>query len=633
MKRVLQIAALALMGYSASATDLAYKIPKNAFAVASLKTDQLFSLLSVPDFSRSVIGKQLLRGLSGQQHSAHTIQDMGISLSSPLYYYNRKTDSVYYNCVLISVADVRKMDNFIENIGEGTIQRDGDIRMLSSRYDKSLFMWNDEMALFIMPYVTQSYDRWSSYNDYTATEENPVAIAIDTAVMTVAIAEAVAEPAPPAPRYNKKKTTSKKGRYTKTKKKYYTPPVIVEEVPVDEKPDKNILALAWARQYAEKVFRKTPNSSSILDNRSYLRSTDKDAVATLYVKNMPDVYSGLFGRFYGKYMGQGMAGYGAMNARLYMGRDEARLTAELELSDRMANAYDRIYNSRRINKDFLKYINGDRMIGFASYSMDTRAYLDEFPRLMAQTYGSYFVGGSNKNKYKQEMSLSADFLSLLLDEEAVAEVIKGDALLLLNDVSRKTVTYTTYDYDDNYERKEVEKTKTETQPDFLLMLSSDDTRLIRKLLRYGIDKEQVNYNNGIYSFSKKAMKSSPLPVHMLIKDGIIFVGTSLRDLQDINSDRYEAHVSRAQKDLILNNTMSLYFNPRNLRGKFNQKDMGSFKDLQKLNNLLGNSGVLYARSGGIHGNYISSELVAEVPGNNENALQYFFSLIDDANKD
>lgn len=619
------MAALLLAGHQVSAHDLAYKIPKNAYAVVSVRTDQLFNLLSIQEFNQSALGRKVLSKISGADH--FKLQDMGIDLSSPVYYYYRNTDSVSYHCMLIPMADAVQMDRFVQRKSGGErIQQDGERRMLGDMKDGSLFMWNDRMALMMVP-VVKDPAPWP-YAE-TTTEEMPVAV--DSAVA------AIVEVAPPPP-----PRIMRKGRKTVAKKKYRraTAPraeeVLVVEAPAEDneyariRQRKDSLARTWGMLYAEKVFNKTHESASILDNEAYIRSIDKNAVAAVYLASAQDLYTSITGSYFlRKYMGKTISGYGPINARLYLDQHQARLTAEMALSNAKAAAYSRIYN-HRMNKDFLKYVNNERMIAFMGYSMDTRAYLDEFPKLMEQTYGQVF--GLNSRKYREELSLASDLFSLLLDEEAVAQVIKGDGLVLLNGLSRKTVTYTTYEYNDNYERKEVEKTKTETLPDFLFMCSSDDTRLIRKLLKYGIEKEQITLHNGIYTFNKKAMKS-PLPIHLLIKDGIIFVGTSIRDMQAISTDTYESHVSRAQRELIMDNNMSFYFDPYNLRGKFSQKEIGSVRNFERMNRLLGNSGVFYARSNGIEGNYITTELVAEVPEGNSNALQYFFSLVNDLAKD
>lgn len=640
MRKPLIIAALILASLPAAAQDFAYKIPRTAAAVATLNTDQLFNLLSVSEFDRSFAGMKLLKSLSEKQERPYkSIRDLGISLSAPMYYYYRQTDSISYHCVLLPLANAQKLERFLAGAKTGgrIERRDGLNTLHLSPHDKTVLMWNEELALIITPQLKNNFfkDPQAAARYEMLNEEDAVVAeysgpqAVDTAMMADIMESEVIEPMPARKKGQKTATVRKK----KTTQKF-SPPVIREEEGVVEEAAmpitypwqrKDSLAGAWANEYAQRVFSKAEDASSILDNEGYQRSTDKNAVGALYVANVQRIYGGFLESFYPKRMGSLVQGYGSMNAKLYLDRNEARMTSELELDGVHADDWRRVYD-HRINPAFLNYINTDRVVGFMGYSFDTKSYLELFPKMMEQTYGGFL--GLDGNKYNQELSLGADLVSLLLDEEAVAQVVKGDALLLFNGVSTKKVTYKSYEYNnDNYESKEVTRTKMESLPDFLLMISSDDTRLICKLLKYGVDKDQMTEQDGIYSVREGALKT-PLATHFMIKDGIIFIGTSRSDLYEIRNGSYEAHIGKAQKKLLMDNNLSMYFNPANLRDKIPQKTFGSMKTWNQFNTFLGSTGPMYARSG-INGNHFTGEVVAEIPEGHENALKYFFSLIDD----
>mgnify|MGYP000421526150 FL=1 len=77
------------------------------------------------------------------------------------------------------------------------------------------------------------------------------------------------------------------------------------------------------------------------------------------------------------------------------------------MSDEMAESYKKM-TSNKLNKKFLKYINEERMIGYMSYSISTKAALDEYPKLMKNLY-------SSMPSYGEEAGLAIDLFSLLLD--------------------------------------------------------------------------------------------------------------------------------------------------------------------------------------------------------------------------
>jgi hypothetical protein len=245
------------------------------------------------------------------------------------------------------------------------------------------------------------------------------------------------------------------------------------------------------------------------------------------------------------------------------------------------------------------------------YAFNTEAYLNELPKILSQSYGAY----------DEEIALGGEFLSLMLDEKAIAKAVKGDALIVLTNLRSKESTYNTYVYDENYERKDTVETKTETLPDVLVMFSSDDTHLIEKLLQYGINKHKIKLENNIYSVHSSV--KNPFDLHLLIKDGIVFISRSLTDIQQISTDTYKGNLTAQQKDLLLNNNISMFFSPKNLSAKMPLTDMG---DMTKaFSKLLSTSGNVYFKSAA-KANYISAELIADVPNGQGNALKYFFSL-------
>ncbi|RYZ49794.1 MAG: hypothetical protein EOP49_15430 [Sphingobacteriales bacterium] len=82
----------------------------------------------------------------------------------------------------------------------------------------------------------------------------------------------------------------------------------------------------------------------------------------------------------------------------------------------------------------------------------------------------------------------------------------------------------------------------------------------------------------------------------------------------------------------MKNNFAVSFNPKNLVGKISQKEFGSTRKLTAFNNLLGSTGRMYMKSTGIKDNIIAAEMVADVPENQENAMKYFLSLVEQASK-
>ena len=134
--------------------------------------------------------------------------------------------------------------------------------------------------------------------------------------------------------------------------------------------------------------------------------------------------------------------------------------------------------------------------------------------------------------------------------------------------------------------------------------------------------------NDIYTLGGSLTKNSPFAFHILIKDGIIFCGTSYRDIQQISNGSYVGNISREHKNLLLKNNVSMLFNPRNVAGKIPATEWNNMRRLEDFNTLMNAMGPMYARTTGIKNGHISGEMIATVSGGKENALKYFFSLVE-----
>jgi hypothetical protein len=663
MKRIL-LFTLLLAGYPALSQELAYKIPKDATMVASVKGEKLLDLMAIPEFNKSALIQKILKEAKRKDGagSYNSIEDFGVKLNATVYYYNQQTDSISYNCILFAITDPKKFEEKFRTSRQDQIVRNGETRTLYNNGDNALLIWNNGSACLVFGSLKNHYleddslraARYGikklSYSDYyyddavvaVPVEDNDAVVAVDeyaTAVVDSAVAAPdlyydsyatdttmavepalVEEPnhenvpmiqeAIAMPQSVDAEVVAEDAVAVSEVQPYNNDNNAYEEAYKEQQQIKKALTKTWVVDFAATTFHKTISANSILENPGYLRS--------LYHDLLP-YYSA------NAYLGNAMEGYGSINAKLFFDKEEIKITSEIEIDDAKEASFKKMFNHKP-NKRFAKYINSDKVVGFLSYSFDTEQYLKEMPQLLNQSYGRYF------DLYHDEIGIGAELFSLLLDEKAVAKVIKGDAILLLNDIGPKEYTYTTYDYDDDYQRTEVKKTKTETLPDFLFIMSSDDTRLLEKLLRYGIRKEKISFKNGIYTLDNKITRSNPFSLHILMKDGMIFCGTSYRDIQQISADNYQGNISKDQKNLLMKSNASMFFNPKSIIGKIPEKELGDYQKLRDFNSLLGSTGQMYARTTGIKDNRISGEMIAKVPAGNENALKYFLSLIEQVSK-
>lgn len=669
MKKLLVALSFLFLSSLTYAQDLVKKIPSNAFTVATIKGDNVFKLMFVKDFNESFVGKKLLTETSKSLDKNFTsVEDFGINLEKNMYYFNQLSDSITYNCFLIPLKDASRFENLITD-KEKKIKVDGEIRTMILPDSTSIIKWNNNMMYFVTGSINSSFfaDSLKSarYGIKDIRYQDEISLADSTMTATDSTYVTTAEPmveeviAPPVVKAKVQKKSGKKstvknksGKRKKGVKSKKAPKKVkhneydsaeyavtdsvgmaslpatddqydqYQQEQAEQEAKKKQLTLEWMTVQANQIFNS--NYESIESNKSYAASLDKNAIAEVWVSSLQDVYNSLSPAF-GSYGKAGvMKGYGSLTAKLFMDKKSFRISTGLELAKEQADSYKKIMN-RKLNKKFLKYVDSEKAIGFMGYAIDTKAYLEELPKLMQQTYGS-FLG---TNKMDEEIALGSELFSLLLDEEAVSKVVKGDALFIINGLNSRDVTYTTYDYDEDYNQTEVTKTKKETLPDFLFMFSSEDQRLMNKLIRYGINKNKVSVSNNIYKIEEK---KSPIDIYFMIKDGIVFFGNSLTEMQSINDNSFRASISNTHKTLLSKNNFSFLFNAKNLVGKVPNEEIGGEETAKKFNETLGKMGNVYMKSNPIKGNLVSADISAEIPNGHENALKYLFTLIENAAK-
>ena len=630
MNRLFAAVCLALTT-SVNAQDLAQKIPHDAFAVVNIQTAHFFELISVDEFNATTVGKAIVEkaqqaGLDG----IRGIADFGFALDRTSYFYTTLTDSVTYFCFLLPIADVYAFEKHFA-ADEFVHQHNGHKRFSKEiSGDSAVFAWDGHMLAITGTTLVNGYferaevaDRYGltnySYYDYY-NQDLDVAVDSadayaddwwaepDTIIDTTAIAIA-----PPviadtidwkADDYASDSTADDGNPYDT----YYAADQAIKQQ----------LAAEWAGEYASALFGRLPEQS-VLTNRSYLAGLSKDALVSAWIPSFESIYTALLPELSEfRSSGKLFSYYGSLQVGLFADKEGFKLKSTMELDDDMAKSFKRMYG-RKLNRKFLNYLNTEDAVGFFSIAMDTKAYLEELPKLMKDTYGGLFA------QYADDIDLGAELLSLILDEGAIANVAKGDALFVLNGISEQEVPYISYEYDDDYNYQEVEKTKMETIPDFLFMFSSDDEALYGKVMTYVTQKGYLAEENGAYQLVNTDL---PFQLSLTRKNGIVFIGTSADQLQAIASGSYRGKIDRHARKLLTKNKFAGLLSAKKLSAEIPTEQLASLDRYIAFNKLFGSMGNFYFKSNGIKGNHISGEFVAQTPDGFDNAVQYLFALVD-----
>jgi len=615
------------LAFTASAQRIEKNLPKNAYAVATINSKYFFDLISVGEFNQSEIGKALLKKIGKSNNKQfRSVEDFGIDLHAQMYIYSTKSDSIVYYGMLVPLYDAKKLDTLMSDIGTSLHAQKGS-RRIDLEDKKQIVTWNDDVLRIF------SGDLQDHFFD---NEEIAAKYGIKNSKLSDTYDTPLEPPAPPitdtvGSYWDETDTleASSDSSVVTIQEEDYNSDNYVDSINQDSIYDNYYASIAADDSIKTVLLKKWLNdevnrlsiTKEIFENKSFKQVVNKKALASVWIRNVDELYNDfvpdVYSAFLGKKTNKFSAGFGSANAHLVVEGNQVKLSGALEVADDQAKSYHKIYN-RKMNKKFFKYIDNDALV-YLGYKVNTQAYLEELPKLTKQYYGSLLSG------FKEEMDLGATLFSLVLDEKAIGKVVKGDGVFVLNSVKEREVKYTTYEYDDDYNSVEVEKMKKETLPDFLWMFSSDDMKLIEKLLSIGLSKRAITEEDGIYTFKNK---KSPFDMHILLKDGIIFIGTSFESLVDVQQGKSKNNLSVKNKTVLKKNSAVLALNTSKISEAVSTLDLPDSYGSKALKEKLQGLGNFYFTSKGMDGNKMVAEFSGEFPSTHKNALKYILYLIE-----
>ncbi|MDO6811442.1 hypothetical protein [Tenacibaculum soleae] len=571
MKKIIAILLFVNTIVVLQAQKLENKIPNNADVVIMANADNLFDLISVSDVNENIIGKKILKNINRKREDKITsVSKAGFNIKSNGYYFFQKSDSISYHTFLVELNDRALFESMLSERDIKKIRKEDGYSFIEGYND--LRIWNDKILLIVNGDKSRSY--FKKHDE----------------------------------RFEKLK---EKGESIYSVRKRF--------------------AQLWTKKYAFSILENS-TSNGIATNSSFQKGKKKGSVATLWVRNYGMLVSDLIGSFsrnlsssmtyFMPKEGENIYGVEEVTANLFFNENNASITLDMAVSDDMSKSFKKIYN-QKMNSTLINSFDHNKALAFWSISMNTEELLKQYPTMINKMYGGIVP------KFKEEISVVADLFSLLVDEAAIAKLVTGDALFVLNDFSEKEVSYTSYKYDENYKRKEVTKTKKTVVPDFTLMIGSEEKELLTKIFKLGQKHKTVTVSNNVFEFIKKS-KDIPFNIYAVIKNDVLYITTSKVRAINIEAGRINYKATKHSK-LIKRNSSVIYTDVnaliKNMPTEWFGRDEKKMAGISKAN-----VKDVSFRVSKLKGNKISSELRLNTKGKDENTLQLLFKIINDIAK-
>jgi len=591
-----------------------------------------------------------------------SLQHIGINFQQDAYQYITTEDSSLSFVTLLHLNNAQQFLQLIKGNYKGgdnkTEKKDG-FDLLTVAPD-TYIGWNETTAIIVHTTYQNRKDYYAyMYSNDTLRSDTAVAV-IDTAMVTdTAITftppKIVKDNAVKTPHPATKKPTGTKATVTaksKTKVKKPAP----KKVYVNENYDyhiqdsiNNVKRELWEQQQdmiakkkqqaeAEKIMSTTLNGTitAIENEVSYKKIIDPAAHASVWIntESISKQYWNYFSRgsYYLLHNTPEMVldttdGFkSAMN--VYFDKDKMRMEQKTYSADTKLNRLGMEVMNSKQNPSLANYVNPGN-IGYFSMSINTEAMANYYYTVLKQTFSNM----SYTREYADVVDVYIDLLQIIIDEKGIAELAPGNYLFVMHDMKTKKVTYTDYEYDKEFNKKEITKTKDELSPDFTFIMETKKEGFMEKIARLPLkyaEKEKYNYKDkgGYYELAFEEGKYPISSLYFMVKDGKAIVTTS-KEVIDMTLNHTGFAIDAETKNSILNNNYSLKLSTKTLIEKLapqfsteaNKKITAYLKE---------NLGDLKMESS-LKDGMIQGTTTMGITGNHSNSLEFFFNMMDAIN--
>ena len=646
MKRILPLFALfCLTGKLLSAQDLIGKVPFNAGMVIKYSGENFSKHVPLKKldnyaFIKDNVFKML--HIDGKT----SLQNIGIDFEKDIYQYLSNEDTCTNFVTLLPLKNEAQFLKLVKaNYGSlKKIEQKNGYNFVAVS-DGSYIGWNKTSAVI----VNATYQNRRSYWDnYYSNDTTVAAAVVDSAVSITTAPPVSADTAVVASD---------------------SASMDIEVVPMDKQDEEkeemerrvrdSINNLKWElwQQQQDMIAKKqqeaasvnvmngfySQNLRSIKNSVGYARTIDPNAHASIWI-NTESILEQYWGYFY-----RGLYGYPGNPRRyfdtdrnstdtsgdfssavnLYFDKDKLRMENKTFSSNSTLDALAKSTMNSRQSSSLVNYVNPDN-IGYFSLSINSEAMANYYYAYMKK----YLANMYNMQEYSDLVNIYIDLLEIVIDEKGIADLLPGNYIFVMHDMKPRIVNYTDYEYDDEFNRKEVKKTKKELSPSFTFAFETRREDFMKKLanlpVRYA-EKGGFNYKEKEGGYYELAFKEGDMPfssMYFMVKDGKAIITTS-KEVIDMTISNRGFTTDEATKNSILNNNYSLNISSKRLIEKISTQ-VSAHVNKKISEYLLKNLGDLKMESG-LKNGMIQGTTTLSITGNNSNSLEFLFNMMDAIN--
>ncbi|WP_270090666.1 DUF4836 family protein [Sphingobacterium sp. SYP-B4668] len=642
------------------AQQLANRIPKEADVVAVLNPKEIMIQSNAKLLNETLVKSGFFNNFQDAMgHSVDRLEDIGVDLQQYMYAYHRRTDSISYTGYIAPISNLEKFESLLPDSLVNLGEYEGYQYWKNSQ--GTLLAWNKDVIYVLEGSLhTEFFDVDSIANrygidhvdmavPYEYLEEDDVAEPtqyeedmviddswlegelVDSASVLDEIDTACAyviqdeeEMTFEAYPFDEEVDTAEVD-YMIEDTAYdqaYADSVAKQHAEAQQKNDSihHVLSAQWTENEMKQLL--SPSHEPL--SNSYLGSIHKKMpLARVWIKSVDELYGSILPTSYLSSIYQGfnpqsiMSGYKEAIFDLEQQGNTLKITSRLGLEQDLLETSKRIYNHKP-NPKFFKYLT-DSTVGFMSLNINSEAYMKGIPNYLASRYQWLF------GTEQEIISLATLAIDIAFDEYAISKIMPGDNLVVVNGVTKLKMEYMDYEYDDDYNMKEVMQSKEEVVPRFVWMFTSKDQRLIVKGLQLAVAKEVAQYVDDIYEIPRK--RGQEFPMYVLFKDDIVMVSNDRQELVHIQQGKLGGKPNKSFEKIVKNNVFSTVLQPKRIPALLSEMDVPISKEWRASVDELAQYGNVVISSRGIVKNEAVAELSLTLPSEKAHALEYILTEI------
>ncbi len=231
------------------------------------------------------------------------------------------------------------------------------------------------------------------------------------------------------------------------------------------------------------------------------------------------------------------------------------------------------------NKKLLKYIDGKNLLGYMSIAVNNK----EMGRLYGDMYAEILnnLPQVSKDNYLANIAPAMQLIYAFIDKEMLYNTIDGRAIIACTGFENMKVSYKTYKYDDDFNRKEIIEERLEKQAKMLAVMSIGNYDNAKKLFDI-ISKFNVFMKLRDNVITLKAINGMPFNLYMVLKEDA-FIITNDANIA-MNETKFN-NINDKDKSNIMNHNMAMNIKIQDAMGQVkdlypNGEDGGMFKFME-----------------------------------------------------